>query len=96
MGVVRSASKFSTIGYYRRSTLGRIETMTDDILHIFFTLDRRFSPFVSFDHVIWSEATASTVFLQTINELLATIGDWDPLASKKLIAAYLFHADKLL
>ncbi|KAL6003049.1 hypothetical protein ACLOJK_023272 [Asimina triloba] len=116
--------KLIAVARHIAKTLGRTETMTDDILQIFSTfdgrfsrdklsdkfsdddpltldqtvksLDRRISSFVSSDRPIWSDAADSAAFLQTIDELLATIRDWDPLASEKPIAARLGRADELL
>eukprot|EP00262_Sarcandra_glabra_P001575 TRINITY_DN1170_c0_g1_i1.p1 TRINITY_DN1170_c0_g1~~TRINITY_DN1170_c0_g1_i1.p1 ORF type:complete len:665 (+),score=82.81 TRINITY_DN1170_c0_g1_i1:177-2171(+) len=108
-------------------TLGRTDTMTDDILQIFSTfdgrfsreklseknegddsrsfsglertlksLDRQISRFIVSERPIWSDSANSTAFLDAIDELIATIRDWDPAAGEKSVAACLATADDLL
>ncbi|XP_058110440.1 exocyst complex component EXO70B1 [Magnolia sinica] len=116
--------KLIAVARHIAKTLGRTETMTDDILQIFSafdgrfsrdklsdklsdddslsldqtlkSLDRRIKSFVSSDRPIWSDAADSTAFLETVDELLATIREWDPMAAEKPIAACLDRADELL
>lgn len=110
-------------------TLGRDDSMTDDILQIFSkfdgrfsrekfsssdpdyphrayaptleptlrTLDRQISQYLSSDHSIWSDTADSSAFLDAVDELLATIGDWSPsAASDKTVLACLSRADELV
>ncbi|OVA02815.1 Exocyst complex protein Exo70 [Macleaya cordata] len=119
--------KLIAVARHIAKTLGRTETMTDDILQIFSTfdgrfsrekmsdkideedprsyavlehtlksLDRQISQYVSADQPIWSDLNESAAFLDAIDELLATIRDWDPIAGEKPIAAFLDRADDLL
>ncbi|KAK9159203.1 hypothetical protein Scep_005777 [Stephania cephalantha] len=119
--------KLIAVARHIAKTLGRTETMTDDILQIFSTfdgrfsreklsnkidaidaddpaafehalksLDRRISHYVSSDRPIWSDSADSAAFLDSIDELVATVRDWDPMAGDKPVAACLDRADDLL
>ncbi|KAI3963743.1 hypothetical protein MKW92_008100 [Papaver armeniacum] len=130
--------KLIAVARHIAKTLGRTETMTDDILQIFSTfdgrfsreklssennnqrgvgvvedgdpragygvldltlktLDRQISQYVSSDQPIWSNLNDSSEFLDAIDELLATIRDWEPISiENKPIASFLDRADDLL
>ncbi|KAJ1381269.1 Exocyst complex component Exo70 [Sesbania bispinosa] len=60
------------------------------------SLDRRISRHVSSDAPIWSNSADSTSFLAAIDELVATIDDWSPLADDKTVGACLLRADDML
>ncbi|KAI3987255.1 hypothetical protein MKX01_031739 [Papaver californicum] len=128
--------KLIAVARHIAKTLGRTETMTDDILQIFSTfdgrfskeklssdnnnqrgvveegdpragygvldltlktLDRQISQYVSSDQPIWSNLNDSSDFLDAIDELLATVRDWEPISiENKPIASFLDRADDLL
>ncbi|KAF5206628.1 Exocyst subunit exo70 family protein [Thalictrum thalictroides] len=119
--------KLLAVARHIAKTLGRTDTMTDDILQIFSTfdgrfsrekmsekidendprslaaleltlksLDRQISQYVSADQPIWSNSVDSAAFLDTLDELIGTIKDWDPISGEKLIGSYLDRADDLL
>ncbi|GMH12333.1 hypothetical protein Nepgr_014174 [Nepenthes gracilis] len=54
------------------------------------------SLYVSSDHSIWSDSADSAAFLDAVDELLAAIRDWSPLANEKAVAACLDRADDLM
>ncbi|KAK9124637.1 hypothetical protein Sjap_014239 [Stephania japonica] len=119
--------KLIAVARHIAKTLGRTETMTDDILQIFSTfdgrfsreklsdkvdaddptayaafenalksLDRRISHYVSSDHPIWYDSSDSAAFLDAIDELVATVRDWDHMSGDKPVAACLDRAEDLL
>ncbi|XP_023524856.1 exocyst complex component EXO70B1-like [Cucurbita pepo subsp. pepo] len=108
-------------------TMGRNESMADDILQIFSnfdarfsldklsdksdevdprssvalqrslkSLDRRISQYLAADHPIWADSADSSAFLDAIDELIATIRDWTPMARDKSVGTYLARADDLM
>ncbi|XP_023519989.1 exocyst complex component EXO70B1-like isoform X2 [Cucurbita pepo subsp. pepo] len=108
-------------------TMGRNESMADDILHIFSnfdarfsldklsdkpdeldprgsadlhrslkSLDRRISQYLVADHPIWADSADSSAFLDAIDELMAIIRDWTPMARDKSVGNYLARADDLM
>ncbi|KAJ4839807.1 hypothetical protein Tsubulata_032013 [Turnera subulata] len=120
-------------------TLGRDETMADDILQIFSSFDGRFSrerlapaaggggggggvgsvagdendprgleravaalerqilQYVNADHPIWSDSADAAAFLDSLDDLIATVRDWSPVAAAdQSVAACLARADDLL
>ena len=108
-------------------TLGRNDTMADDILQIFSTfdgrfsreklsekdgeedgrvsaalehtlklLDRQISQYVAAEHPIWADSADSSAFLDAIDELIATIRDWSPLAGDKSVGACIVRAEDLM
>ncbi|KAG7037022.1 Exocyst complex component EXO70B1 [Cucurbita argyrosperma subsp. argyrosperma] len=108
-------------------TMGRNESMADDILQIFSnfdarfsldklsdksdevdprssvalqrslkSLDRRISQYLAADHPIWADSADSAAFLDAIDELIATIRDWTPMARDKSVGTYLARADDLM
>ncbi|KAK3206617.1 hypothetical protein Dsin_020663 [Dipteronia sinensis] len=61
------------------------------------SLDRHISQYVASDHPIWADSADSTAFLDSIDELVATIREWTPeAAADKSVAACLVRADELL
>ncbi|KAK0604710.1 hypothetical protein LWI29_018582 [Acer saccharum] len=61
------------------------------------SLDRHISQYVASDHPIWADSADSTAFLDSIDELVATIREWTPVAvADKSVAACLVRADELL
>ncbi|KAF8402554.1 hypothetical protein HHK36_010640 [Tetracentron sinense] len=119
--------KLIAVARHIAKTLGRTETMADDILQIFSKFDDRFSreklsekiddddprsyaalehalklldcqitQYVAVDQPIWTDSADSAAFLDAIDDLLATIRDWNPMAGEKPIAACLNRADDLL
>ncbi|XP_075515494.1 exocyst complex component EXO70B1-like [Primulina tabacum] len=101
-------------------SLGRTETMTDDIIKIFSNFDGRLreklteklseddverilnsldcqiSSFISSDRPICSNSADSSAFLDSVDQLIAFIRDWTPLADDKNISSYLDRAEDLL
>ncbi|KAJ7964266.1 Exocyst subunit Exo70 family protein [Quillaja saponaria] len=64
--------------------------------HTLNTLDRQISQYVSSDQPIWAHSAHSSAFLDLIDELIATISDWNPMAGEKTVGACLVRADDLL
>ncbi|KAK2642049.1 hypothetical protein Ddye_023812 [Dipteronia dyeriana] len=61
------------------------------------SLDRHISQYVASDHPIWADSADSTAFLDSVDELVATIREWTPVATAdKSVAACLVRADELL
>ncbi|OMP02342.1 Exocyst complex protein Exo70 [Corchorus olitorius] len=60
------------------------------------SLDRQISQYVAIDHPIWADSADSSAFLDAIDELIATIRDWSPMASEKSVGACLVRADDLM
>ncbi|GMG98204.1 hypothetical protein Nepgr_000044 [Nepenthes gracilis] len=60
------------------------------------SLHRDISQFVSSDQSIWSDSAYSAAFLDAVDELLAAIRDWNPMADEKAVAACLDRADDLM
>ncbi|TXG68729.1 hypothetical protein EZV62_003664 [Acer yangbiense] len=61
------------------------------------SLDGYISQYVASDHPIWADSADSTAFLDSIDELVATIREWTPVATAdKSVAACLVRADELL
>lgn len=108
-------------------TMGRNESMADDIFQIFSnfdarfsldklsdkvdevdprgsaalhrtlkSLDRRISQYLAADHPIWADSADSSAFLDAIDELMATIRDWTPMARDNTVGSYLTRADDLM
>ncbi|KAG8661172.1 exocyst complex component EXO70B1 [Manihot esculenta] len=60
-------------------------------------LERQVSQYVVADHPIWSDSVDSSAFLDSIDELIATIRDWNPMASAdKSISACLVRAEDFM
>ncbi|XP_065848278.1 exocyst complex component EXO70B1 [Euphorbia lathyris] len=61
------------------------------------SLERQISQYVAADHPIWSDSADSSAFLDSIDELNATIRYWTPMAAAdKTISAYLIRADEFM
>ncbi|XP_028804899.1 exocyst complex component EXO70B1-like [Neltuma alba] len=60
------------------------------------SIDRRISHYVSFDQPIWADAADAAAFLEAIDELIATIGEWSPMAADETVGAFLVRADDML
>ncbi|KAK4274871.1 hypothetical protein QN277_018038 [Acacia crassicarpa] len=60
------------------------------------SLDRRISQYVSLDHPIWADAADSAAYLEAIDELIATLAKWSPMASDKTVRACLVRAEDIL
>ncbi|XP_062086686.1 exocyst complex component EXO70B1 [Humulus lupulus] len=119
--------KWLAVARHIAKTLGRNDTMADDILQIFSNFDGRFSreklsekigdddssacaalehvlkslerqisQYVAADHPIWVDSADSSAFLEAVDELIATVRDWTPMAGDKAIAACLLRADDLV
>ncbi|KAH7542775.1 hypothetical protein FEM48_Zijuj02G0110700 [Ziziphus jujuba var. spinosa] len=119
--------KWVAVARHIAKTLGRNDTMADDILQIFSNFDGRFSreklsekvgeedpracaaleqtikalerqisQYVTADHPIWVDSADSSAFLDAIDELIATIRDWTPMAGDKIVGACLVRAEDLM
>ncbi|WCJ34807.1 exocyst subunit exo70 family protein B1 [Euphorbia peplus] len=61
------------------------------------SLERQISQYVAADHPIWSDSADSSAFLDSIDELNATIRYWTPMAATdKTVGAYLIRADEFM
>ncbi|KAL5749480.1 hypothetical protein ACOSP7_024083 [Xanthoceras sorbifolium] len=61
------------------------------------SLDRQISQYVASDHPIWADSADSSAFLDSVDELIATIREWTPLAAAdKSVSTCLVRADELL
>ncbi|XP_027335853.1 exocyst complex component EXO70B1-like [Abrus precatorius] len=60
------------------------------------SIDRRILCHVSSDQSIWSNSADSASFLAAVDELVAAVEDWSPLASDKEVGACLLRADEML
>ncbi|XP_054795559.1 exocyst complex component EXO70B1-like [Prosopis cineraria] len=64
--------------------------------HTLKSLDRRISQYVSSDHPIWADSADSAAFLDAIDELIATLAEWSPVAADKTVSACLVRAEDIL
>lgn len=64
--------------------------------HSLKSLDRRISHFVSSDRPIWAAATDAAAFLDSVDELVAAVAEWNHLAADKSVAACLVRAEDML
>ncbi|CAL0315602.1 unnamed protein product [Lupinus luteus] len=60
------------------------------------SLDRRISHYVSSDHPIWADSADSAAFLDAVDDLIAVVSEWSPLASDKSVGACLSRAEDML
>ncbi|KAK3022282.1 hypothetical protein RJ639_045389 [Escallonia herrerae] len=60
------------------------------------SLDRQISRYVTADHPIWSDSADSSAFLDSVDELIAIIRDWMPMAAEKPVVSCLDRAEELL
>ncbi|KAG8371534.1 hypothetical protein BUALT_Bualt13G0097900 [Buddleja alternifolia] len=73
------------------------EKLSDDgVEQILNSIDRQISRYISSDHPIWSNSADSSAFLDSIDQLIAAIRDWTPLADDKNISSCLDRAEDLL
>ncbi|MCD7466988.1 hypothetical protein HAX54_004117 [Datura stramonium] len=79
------------------------EKLTDDqpttsasLERILKSLHRQISRHLSTEHPIWSDSADSAAFLDSVDELLATIRQWNPMANDKSVSACLDKAEDLL
>lgn len=59
-------------------------------------LDRQISPYIAADHQIWADSAHASAFLDAVDELIATIKEWSPMAREKSVGACLIRADDLM
>lgn len=64
--------------------------------HTLKSLDRQISQFVAADNPIWADSADSAAFLDAVDELIATIRDWSPMARDKTVGALLARAEDLM
>ncbi|KAJ8561484.1 hypothetical protein K7X08_033961 [Anisodus acutangulus] len=76
------------------------EKLTDDqpasLERTLKSLHLQISRYVSTEHPIWSDSADSATFLDSIDELIATIRQWNPMANDKSVSASLDKAEDLL
>ncbi|KAI9091652.1 hypothetical protein K1719_028095 [Acacia pycnantha] len=60
------------------------------------SIDRRISHYVSFDQPIWADSADASAFLEVIDELIATLGEWSPMDGDETVAAFLVRGDDML
>ncbi|KAI3678552.1 hypothetical protein L6452_37848 [Arctium lappa] len=60
------------------------------------SLDRQISRYVTVDHPIWSDSADASTFLDAVDELVAAIREWTPMAADKAVTACLDRAEDLL
>ncbi|KAK9279085.1 hypothetical protein L1049_012760 [Liquidambar formosana] len=64
--------------------------------HSLKSLGSQISQYVAAEHPIWADSADSTAFLDAIDELLATVRDWNRMAGDKSVSACLVRADDFL
>ncbi|EEF37746.1 exocyst complex component EXO70B1 [Ricinus communis] len=65
--------------------------------HTLESLERQISQYVAADHPIWSDSADSSAFLDSVDELIATIRYWAPMAtSDKTVSACLARAEDFM
>ena len=64
--------------------------------HALKSLDCQISLFVEADNPIWADSADSAAFLDAVDELIATIRDWSPMARDKTVGALLARAEDLM
>lgn len=77
------------------------EKLTDDqstasLERILKSLHRQISRHLSTQHPIWSDSADSAAFLDSVDQLLATIREWNPLANDPAVSTSLDKAEDLL
>lgn len=60
------------------------------------SLDRQISGYVTADHSIWSDSADAASFLDAVDELIAAIREWNPMANDKSVSSCLDRAEDLL
>ncbi|XP_051143380.1 exocyst complex component EXO70B1 [Andrographis paniculata] len=64
--------------------------------HTLNSLERQISMYVAYDAPIWSNSADSAAFLAAVDQLIAAVRDWTPLADDKSFSSCLDRADDLL
>ncbi|XP_061365050.1 exocyst complex component EXO70B1-like [Gastrolobium bilobum] len=64
--------------------------------HSLKSLDLRISHYVSSDRPIWADSADAAAFLDAVDDLIATVSEWNHLASDKAVAACLVRAEDML
>ncbi|KAF5751323.1 Exocyst subunit exo70 family protein B1 [Tripterygium wilfordii] len=64
--------------------------------HTLKSLERQISQYITADNPIWADPADSSAFLDSIEELIATIRGWSPMASEKSVSACLVRAEDLM
>ncbi|KAL0458597.1 UNVERIFIED_CONTAM: Exocyst complex component EXO70B1 [Sesamum latifolium] len=59
-------------------------------------LDRQISRYISADNPIWSNSADAAAFLGSVDQLIAAVRDWTPLADDRSISSCLDRAEDLL
>lgn len=74
------------------------EKLTDDqpLERSLKSLHRQISRHLSAQHPIWSDSADSAAFLDSVDQLLAIIHEWNPMANDKSVSASLDKAEDLL
>ncbi|GLT26793.1 hypothetical protein SLA2020_018350 [Shorea laevis] len=60
------------------------------------SLDRQISQYIAADHPIWADSADASAFLDAVDELIAVIKEWSPMARSKSVGACLVRADDLV
>lgn len=64
--------------------------------HCLKNLDRRISHYVSSDHPIWADSADAAAFLDAVDDLVASVAEWNHLTGDKSIATCLARAEDML
>ncbi|KAJ1437556.1 Exocyst complex component Exo70 [Sesbania bispinosa] len=64
--------------------------------HSLKTLDRRISHYVSSDRPIWADSADAAAFLDTVDDVVAAVAEWNHLAGDKSVGALLIRAEEML
>ncbi|CAK8537871.1 unnamed protein product [Lathyrus sativus] len=64
--------------------------------HCLKALDRRISHYVSSDHPIWADSADAEAFLEAVDDLIASVAEWNHLTGDKSIATCLARAEDML
>ncbi|CAI8585923.1 unnamed protein product [Vicia faba] len=64
--------------------------------HCLKALDRRISHYVSSDHPIWADSADAEAFLEAVDDLIASVAEWNHLNADKSIATCLARAEDML
>ncbi|KAK4370218.1 hypothetical protein RND71_009693 [Anisodus tanguticus] len=101
--------KLIAVARHIAKTLGHTDTMTDDIIQIFSNFDNRLrekltedQPAASLERTLKSlhrqieHSADSATFFDSIDELIATIREWNPMANDKSVSSCLDKAEDLL
>ncbi|PIM97417.1 Exocyst component protein [Handroanthus impetiginosus] len=73
------------------------EKLSDDAMEqTLNSIDRRISRYISGDSPIWADSAGSSSFLDSVDQLIAVVREWTPLADDKNISSCLDRAENLL